>query len=144
MRRNPALALLLPLALAAAGSLPAQVEPLTVRVSDAEGEPGGPVAVVLRTYASRPVSQGRLGVRATSAAPRPGLELAPAVPVGTQPFASFDGGVIFSVGGDVTPIFAWDDVAQAIDSQFESLSASINAQDGPFAVLYFTLSLIHI
>lgn len=133
--RTLALPLALALALAGAGSGLAQVEPLTVRVSDAEGEPGGPVAVVLRTYASRPVSQGRLGVRTTSAAPRPALEL----PAGTLPFASFDGGLVFSVGGDATPVFGWDDLAQALDAQFESLSASINAQDGPFAVLFFTL-----
>lgn len=125
------------LALSAAARLPAVVEPLTLRVSDAEGEPGGPVALVVRTYASRPVSQGRLGVRATSAAPFAGLRDAPA---GSSPFASFDGGTIFSAAGDAVGSFDFDPVTQTLDAQFDSDTASINAFDGVFAVLYFTLA----
>lgn len=112
----------------------AQIEPLVVRVSDAEGEPGGPVAVVLRTYASKPVSQGRLGLRATSGG---GLR-AELGGVGS-PFASFDGGVIFGTGGDVVGSFVFDELTQTLDAQFESASASINASDGVLGVLFFSL-----
>ncbi len=126
----------LALATAGAGRLSGQTEPLTVRVSDAEGESGGPVAVVLRTYASRPVSQGRLGVRASGVGRPVAGDLAL---LGTGPFASFDGGLIFSAEGDAIPVFDWDAATQAIDSQFASISASINAQDGIFGVLFFTL-----
>lgn len=138
MNRSSARAALIAFALATAGAgrLPGQTEPLTVRVSDAEGAPGGPVAVVLRTYASRPVSQGRLGVRASGVGRQTAGDLAL---VGAGPFASFDGGLIFSAQGDAIPVFDWDSATQAIDAQFASLSASINAQDGIFGVLFFTL-----
>jgi len=126
--------LALPLCGALAAPMRAQIEPLVVRVSDAEGEPGGPVAVVLRTYASKPVSQGRLGLRATSGG---GLR-AELGGVGS-PFATFDGGVIFGTGGDVVGTFVFDDLTQTLDVQFESASASINASDGVLGVLFFTL-----
>lgn len=110
----------------------AQAEPLTLRVSDAEGEPGGPVAIILRTYASRPVSQGRLGFTSSAGAF--------AAPVGgTEPFASFDGGTIFGVNGDVIGSLVWDPGTQSVDAIFSSASASINAVDGILAVLHFTL-----
>ena len=35
-------------------------EELTLRVSDAEGVPGGLAAITLRTYASRPIGQGQV------------------------------------------------------------------------------------
>lgn len=138
MNRSSARAVLIALALATAGAvrLSGQAEPLTVRVSDAEGVPGGPVAVVLRTYASRPVSQGRLGVRATSAAPRIGGPLAL---LGSGPLASFDGGTIFSASGDAIGTFSFDGATQSLDAQFDSPTASINAFDGVFGVLFFTL-----
>ena len=138
MTVHRALALLLAFALGSAlpACLSAQAEPLTLRVSDAEGEPGGPVAVVLRTYASRPVSQGRLGVRATSGAPRIGGGL---VPAGSGPLASFDGGTIFSAAGDVIGSFLFDPATQSLDAQFDSPTASINVFDGVLGVLFFTL-----
>ncbi len=138
MRRNLGngvwLAVLLALpVLATSRPASGQAEPLTLRVSDAEGEPGGSVAVILRTYASRPVSQGRLGLHAN---PSSGF----AAPLGsTMPFASFDGGTIFGVNGDVVGTIDWNPFTQSVDATFSSASASINAVDGLLAVLRFTL-----
>ncbi|HSN86740.1 MAG TPA: hypothetical protein VL025_08280, partial [Thermoanaerobaculia bacterium] len=38
-------------------------EVLKLRVNDAIGRPGGTVAIVLRTYAARPIRQGQISVR---------------------------------------------------------------------------------
>lgn len=110
-----------------------QAEPLALRISDAEGEPGGPVTILVRTYASRPVSQGRLGVRTTSG----GFAGAP-VGVGA-PFASFDGGVVYGVNGDVIASLVWNETTQSVQADFSSATASINASDGIVAELDFTL-----
>lgn len=119
--------------LAAAPALRAQAEPLALRISDAEGEPGGPVTILVRTYASRPVSQGRLGVRTTTTGGLHG-------PTGVaMPFASFDGGVVYGTNGDVVATLSWNDTTQSVEADFSSASASINAADGILAELDFTL-----
>lgn len=104
---------------------------LGVKVHDAEAVPGGTVAVVLRTYASRPIDQGQLCMRATSV-------------VAGQPavLSSFQGGQVFSVLGDATSDVVVDLLQdpQTIVLGFGSQSATINAEDGPLAVLYFQLS----
>jgi len=113
----------------------AQADPLALRISNAEGEPGGPVTILVRTYASRPVSQGRLGVKTSS----PGGRGA-AAPTGiSMPFASFDGGVVYGINGDAIAQLTWNDTTQSVKAEFSSATASINAADGILAELDFTL-----
>jgi hypothetical protein len=125
----------------------AQVEPLTLRVADAEAAPGGTVAVVLRTYASRPVSQGRVcgGPRPPTAVAAPLDALfsparAPEIGPGS-PFAAFlePASRVFAAGGAPTALWTWTDAVQTLDVDFSSLDGSINADDGVLAVLSFTL-----
>jgi hypothetical protein len=112
-------------------------EVLTLRLSDAVGEPGGEVAVVLRTYAPRPVGQGQIDVRprrpAKLLALAGGLDKAGA----DNPFAQFLGGEVF--GADGTPAITFDASTQLTQATFASALASINAQDGPLAVLRYQL-----
>jgi len=109
------------------------VEPLALRISDAEGEAGGPVTILVRTYASRPVSQGRLGVKSSS-----GFAESPVVGV-SAPFASFDGGFVYGINGDVIATLFWNETTQSVQADFSSATASINAADGILAELDFTL-----
>lgn len=116
-----------------------EIEPLMLRVQDAVGAPGEQTAIVIRTYASRPVRRGRLasGVAAATQGPDSALRL-----VGTStPIESCDAVLIFSVNGDVTSqACGFDGPTQTFDVNFESLSATINARDGVFGVLYVTLA----
>lgn len=114
------------------------VEPLMLRVQDAVGAPGEQTAIVVRTYASRPVRRGKLvsgiapGLQATGGARLAGTAL---------PIESCDSVVIFSVGNDAIPQdCVFDGPTQTFDVDFESLSATVNAQDGVFGVIYVTLS----
>ncbi|HEX3555328.1 MAG TPA: hypothetical protein VIA62_19055 [Thermoanaerobaculia bacterium] len=119
---------------------------LLLRVNPAIGEPGGVVAVVLRTYAPRPVSQGQVSIRVvrrpttTNATKRLGLTLAKLTqPV--RPFLTLLSATVYSTQGD--------SVAQAVlsglpDSQltqlkFQSPSGTVNAADGPLAVFLYRL-----
>lgn len=111
------------------------VEPLVLRVQDAIGEPGGPAAIVFRTYASRPIRRGRIATGAT-----PALHFGEVSNGLIDPIASYDGGQIFSPQGDVIGTFVFDPDTQSVDAQFESASASINSQDGVFGVLFVTLA----
>lgn len=112
-------------------------EPLTLRVSDADGEAGGEIAVVIRTYASRGVGQGQLCVRTKK---RPaGVGQGAAAGVGDKPLAEFLGATIFSAQGDATVETTFDPVNQIADVLFASPTASVNALDGPLAVLRFRL-----
>jgi hypothetical protein len=112
------------------------VEPLVIRVQDAIGAPGGPAAIVFRTYASRPIRRGRLATIASSQNALAGAELAGE----PDPIASYDGGQIFSAQGDVIDTFEFDETSQTLDAEFESLSATINAEDGAFGVIFVTLA----
>ncbi len=59
----------------------------------------------------------------------------------TQPIASCDSVVIFSVNGDaISQPCLFDVPTQTFDVNFESLSATINARDGVFGVIYVTLA----
>ena len=114
---------------------------LVLRVNPAIGAPGGVVAVVLRTYAPRPVRQGQMTIRVVRR-PRPaklGLTLADL----TQPVRPLTllSAVVYSPRND--------SVSQALlnalpDSQraqvtFQSPSGSVNSTDGPLAVFRFLL-----
>src|SRR4051794_41569110 len=75
---------------------------LTLRVNPAIGAPGGVVAVVLRTYAPRPVRQGQVTVRVVRR-PKPGKALGLTLEALTQPvrpFLSLLGTVVYSTQGD--------------------------------------------
>jgi len=103
---------------------------LTLRVNDAIGAPGGRVAVVLRTYASRPVGQGQVCFTAGT------------VQVGNQgPFAELESYKVFSKRKDAISVAVMEQGAgsQTVVLQFSSDSATINRVDGPLAVLYFRL-----
>jgi hypothetical protein len=150
-RDNPATShivmLALALSLSGAGAVLAQPgcsDPLTLRVSDAIGPPGGLVGVVIRTYASRPVGQGQVDLRAMGG-------LRPAAGRGVVPQArSAEGGdaapvvvglehfEVFSSQGDVTSSGSFEDGTASLS--FESLTGSINDQDGPLAVLWLRLA----
>ncbi len=115
------------------------VEPLMLRVQDAEGAPGEQTAIVFRTYASRPIRRGRLASGVTAFTQIPG-EVQRLVGTAT-PIQSCDAVVIFSVNGDATTEPCSIDVpTQALDINFASLSATINAMDGVFGVAYVTLA----
>jgi hypothetical protein len=124
--------------LAAAAPATAQtwpVEPLVLRISDAWVTPGGEAAIVVRTYASRPVRRGRLNVRAT---PPPGAGLAAgAVP----PIVSWNGGILFDVGGSQVASVVPGPDGQSVDLDFlDNPDFVFNHDDGVVAVLYATVS----
>src|SRR3954466_6391589 len=115
---------------------------LVLRVNPAIGAPGGTVAVVLRTYAPRPVRQGQIVVR-VARRPKPakglGLTLEDlTAPVRPLTFLS-------------APVYSPKNAALAqgllkglADSQlakvtFQSPSGSVNSADGPLAVFLFRL-----
>lgn len=122
---------------------------LTLRVNDVQAEPGGLVAISVRTYASRPVSQGQLSIRprarrrAASAAPeqtsmstlttRSAAQVARGVDEIIDAVHSW---VVFSSNGDATSSAGFIDGTGDLDIEFESLSASINDSDGPMLVIY--------
>jgi len=117
-------------------------EPLVIRVQDAVGAPGEQTAIVFRTYASRPIRRGRVHTLVTPVALGAGVagSLAQTEAV-AEPIERCDSVVIFSVAGDAIALPCDMPVGtQSLDAQFESLSATINAQDGVLGVLYVTLA----
>ncbi len=116
---------------------------LKLRVNDAVAKPGGIVAIVLRTYAARPIRQGQISVRVRRPAAANALA-GPTVESLTEaaPLLTFLGAVVYSTRGDsatqATPAGAAD--SQAVKVQFSSASGTVNASDGPLAVLRFRLS----
>jgi hypothetical protein len=120
--------------------------PLTLRANRAIAEPGGVFAVVLRTYAARPIRQGQVAVHVrTSGAPRLARRrisggTASASP-SSAPVATLLSAVIFSVNGDAQSrtSSAVDASGSSATMQFQSPSAGINAADGPLAVFFFQL-----
>lgn len=130
------------LALSALASQPAAAaDKLTLRVNDARGGPGDLVAVVVRTYASRPIGQGQICIGArragrTRAASTVGSVAEPAA--AGSPFASLEKVEVFSARQDATFQVSFD--GEEADVTFRSPSGSINAVDGPLAVFHFRLS----
>jgi len=111
---------------------------LTLRVSDAVGQPGGIVAVVVRTYAARPIKQGQVCFRPRRGPQRilpPGALTANA---GDQPFTALIGALVFGPRGAVT----YRAALQPLDAvvAFASPAAMVNRLDGPVAVLYLRLA----
>jgi hypothetical protein len=112
-------------------AVPAVAEPLTVRINDAMGVPGGTVALVMRTYASRPIGQGQFC-----------LQAAPTLPLEPDPITAILGAEVFSVVPDVTSnvtdLLTMDPPTVVLD--FISPSVTVNATDGPLAVVFMQLS----
>ncbi len=140
MSRKNLVAVLVLGAVAVVGGLALSVaaegrDALTLRVNDAIGEPGGIVALVVRTYASRPVGQGQICLVAGGAIARSSHSVA-----GT-PFAGLVESVVFSSRSDVLSAAALKTTGrgQEVLLQFSSDSGTINAADGPLGVLYFRL-----
>ena len=116
---------------------------LTLRVNDARGGPGDLVAVVVRTYASRPIGQGQLCIGAKRRPPRGASTAllsteAAATPAEDSPFVKLERAEVFSARSDARFSVTFD--AQEATLKFTSPTGSINAADGPLAVLYFRLS----
>lgn len=122
---------------------------LKLRVNDAVGKPGGMVAIVLRTYAARPIRQGQISVRVRGGG-RPGTAAlaasslsGPTVESLTQPAQplTFLGAVVYSTRGDSATKANPTGTAsnQAVNVRFTSPSGTVNASDGPLAVLRFRL-----
>jgi hypothetical protein len=114
-------------------------EALKLRLNDAIGAPGGTVALVIRTYAARPLRQGRITVRVRK--PTKGLGIG--IDAVTQPARplTYLSSIVFSTNGDVRNTTT---ATNAVDSQsvgvdFTSSSASVNAADGPLAVIFMRL-----
>ena len=128
------------LALSSLASQPAAAaDKLALRVNDARGGPGDLVAVVVRTYASRPIAQGQICIGARRSAR--GRSTANSV-VGEastgSPFASLEKVEVFSARQDATFQVSFD--GEEADVVFRSPTGSINAVDGPLAVFHFRLS----
>ena len=139
-RLRTALALAV-LVLSALASQPASAaDKLALRVNDARGGPGDLVAVVVRTYASRPIGQGQICIGARRAGRNrstANATVGEAAETGT-PFASLEKVEVFSARQDATFQVSFD--GQDADVTFRSPSGSINAVDGPLAVFHFRLS----
>jgi hypothetical protein len=107
---------------------------LRLRVHDAIAVPGGRAAVILRTYAPRPVGVGQICFRASSSAG--GGQTA------AGPFAALESWTVFPDGKDVVSDVS---VQQRPDGMeilvdFESLSGAVNRHDGPLAVFFFRVA----
>jgi len=113
---------------------------LKLRLNDAVGRPGGQVALVLRTYAARPLRQGRITVRVRRP---PGKQLGLTAAEVAQPARplTFVRCVVFSRNGDAvskaTPGNSAD--SENVGVEFSSASGGVNAADGPLAVIYMRL-----
>lgn len=119
--------------LVASLALPAAArDTLTLRVHDAIALPGGRAAVVLRTYAPRPVGVGQICFRTG----------APAAGPATNPFSALESWTVFPEGedvlSDVTVRQGPDGTEILVD--FESLSGAVNRLDGPLAVFFFRVA----
>lgn len=112
---------------------------LKLRLDDAIGTPGGTVALVVRTYAPRPLRQGRITIRVRKPSAKLGLD-AEAVTTPARPL-TLQRVVVFSVAGDAVaqPQTTNAPDGQSVGVQFSSASATVNAADGPLAVLFLTL-----
>lgn len=113
---------------------------LTLRINSAVGQPGGVVAVVLRTYAPRPVRQGQVSFRVRRR--RPGAKALTVAEL-TQPVRplTFLSAVVYSQRGDSSTQASLTGApdSQTAQARFQSPSATVNASDGPLAVFRFRL-----
>lgn len=157
LRSSFALVLMLLLAGAALAKTPVDDggvsgKSLVLRLNPAIGAPGGLVAVVLRTYAPRPIKQGQVvvsiaypppavaahGRRGGSGPGRPGTaaksltQTAPLTLLGVAVYSQLGDAVSKAVYNNST-------YGQTLQVNFQSASGTINAADGPLAVFYYSL-----
>ncbi len=109
----------------------AGVEPLTLRINDGAGVPGQVIAVVIRTYSPRGLTQGQICVGGGGGAP---LNRGAAV---LEALVDFQ---VFSPQGDVTADVDFDSAAGTTLLTFQSPSAGVNESDGPMAVLFYRVA----
>lgn len=106
------------------------VETLTLRLNDTVAVPGGTAAIVLRTYASRPIEQGQLCIEARPSGPAP-----------SGPATNTRSAQVYSDNQDTSLTFTAD-LTQAVQTfivQFSSPTATINSTDGPLAAILVDL-----
>jgi hypothetical protein len=117
---------------------------LTLRVNDAFAEPGGLAAIVIRTYATKPISQGQVCFRSRPVAvtSQKTAPVSGAAAVNSDIFESLVGVKVFAKRKDAVAAASFDGAAgdRAIMIEFSSDSGSINKVDGPLAVIYYRLS----
>jgi hypothetical protein len=128
---------------------------LTLRANPAIAAPGGVFAVVLRTYAPRPIRQGQVLVKVVSrpaavAAVRGGGRLDHVAGLAkvragqsssAAPIATLLSATVFSVAGDSVSQASQssNSLGQQALVKFQSPSVGINAADGPMVVFLFQL-----
>ncbi len=119
------------------GTVPAErplaAADLALRLSDAEARPGGQVALVLRTYAARPIKQGQICFIACLNQAHQG---------GALPFDSLEDAVVFSEFDDALTLttFESDGQTQTAILEFNSATGRVNWADGPMASVFLTLA----
>lgn len=116
---------------------------LKLRVNDAEGMPGERVAIVLRTYSSRPIGQGQISFRARRRAQRARSnavwdKASTSAAAEQSPFARLEEVQVFSAGQDARFEIRFDPERSVLT--LHSPSRTINASDGPLAILYYRLA----
>ena len=117
---------------------------LTLRVNPAIAVPGGVFAVVLRTYAPRPIRQGQVLIRVGRPVTKSAFSWNADAPVQqpAPPIATLLSAVVFSVRGDSATQMSQTVTALGQNAmiKFQSPSAGINAADGPMIVLRYRLN----
>ncbi len=111
-------------------------EALTLRVHDLTVVPGGRAALVLRTYASRPIRQGQICFVFRNLRSPVGIK---AGVMGEGPFVTLESAIVFSDSGDAVEqaeLFP-NGETQVTMLSFNSKSATVNASDGPMLVLFY-------
>jgi hypothetical protein len=115
---------------------------LVLRVNPAIGAPGGTVAVVLRTYAPRPIRQGQISIRVVRR-PRPAKLIGLTLEDLTAPVRPLTliAATVYSPLGDALAqaLLSGQPDSQTAKVTFQSASASVNSADGPLAVFFFHL-----
>ncbi len=115
---------------------------LKLRVNDAAGMPGERVAIVLRTYSSRPIGQGQISFRARRRAQARSNAVwdkaSTSAAAEASPFARLEEVQVFSAGQDARFEIRFD--AERSVLTIQSPSRTINASDGPLAILYYRLA----
>ena len=113
---------------------------LTLRVNPAIAVPGGVFAVVLRTYAPRPIRQGQVLIKVGRPVAKSAFSWNAGAAV-QQPVATLLSAVVFSVRGDSATQMSQTVTALSQDAmiRFQSPSSGINAADGPMIVLRYRL-----
>lgn len=122
------------LALVAAPAVFGGDDPLMLKVNDMIGEPGGLVAVVLRSWAPRGIGQGQVDRQSAS-------QNETGVPEVPSPFASLEGVMAFGETDDAAAEGRLENVEGEIRPvvEFSSAYGTINEEEGPLFVLFLRL-----